>query len=205
MIPQGIHSVFFETNSEPVKNKMIAVGTITERKGHHLTIQAMQQVVQQMENIQLEIIGTLSNENYYRKLKNEVAELHLDKQIHIYTDLSFDKMMEHYKEAELFILHSEEESQGIVFCEAMAMGKPIVATNVGGIPFIVKDNENGLLANFGDIPKFAADIINLIQNNDLYSAISTRNKTESSKYKWSVISSEVTKFYKEIISKKNYN
>ena len=98
--------------------------------------------------------------------------------------------------ADIFVLHSEEESQGIVFAEAMAVGLPIVATNVGGVPDVVKKGRNGLLSNYSDVDAFANDIVLLLQNETLKAQMSLHNKADASNYNWSVITNRILKIYK---------
>jgi glycosyltransferase involved in cell wall biosynthesis len=59
---------------------------------------------------------------------------------------------------------SEFEAQGVVFFEAWAQKKPVVGTNVGGVPYLVEGGENGLLYNHGDIDALAGHLGTLIGN-----------------------------------------
>ena len=65
---------------------------------------------------------------------------------------------------DIFVLPSLNEGMGRVIVEAMAAGKPVVASNVGGIPDLVKQNRNGLLVPPGDEKALAASIKQLISN-----------------------------------------
>lgn len=82
--------------------------------------------------------------------------------ITILPDADYDVLLGLYSKATLFALHSEEESQGIVFAEAMAAGLPIVATNSGGIPYVVHDDDNGILCKYGDVDSFACNMDSLL-------------------------------------------
>ena len=103
-----------------------------------------------------------------------------------------------YEKGQIFALHSQEESQGIVFAEAMAVGLPVVATNVGGVPYVVKNNECGLLSDYSDVEDFAKNLISMLSDKDLYSRISQYNKTEAINYKWSTISDKIIDLYKKL-------
>jgi glycosyltransferase involved in cell wall biosynthesis len=98
---------------------------------------------------------------------------------------------------DIFVFHSLEESQGIAICEAMAAGKPVVATNVGGIPCVVKEDVNGKLSAFGDVESFAENIKTLLVDNELRNAMGTTNQKQAQKYAWDKIADEVLKIYNE--------
>jgi glycosyltransferase involved in cell wall biosynthesis len=68
------------------------------------------------------------------------------------------------KSSRLLVSASESESFGIVFCEAMCLGVPIVACSVGGIPEVVRDRETGILVSPDDTKAFAAAILELMRD-----------------------------------------
>jgi L-malate glycosyltransferase len=69
--------------------------------------------------------------------------------------------------ADLFLLPSEKESFGLVALEAMACQVPVIASDVGGIPEVVKDGLVGYLAPVGDVHTMAAKAINILSQEDL--------------------------------------
>jgi L-malate glycosyltransferase len=82
---------------------------------------------------------------------------------------------------DLFVLTSNWEGLGNVFMEAMASGLPIVATNVGGIPEIVKNGRNGLLVPPGDTEQVRQALTKIITNNSLYEKMSAANFKDAKK------------------------
>jgi glycosyltransferase involved in cell wall biosynthesis len=65
---------------------------------------------------------------------------------------------------DLFCLPSRNEGMGKVLVEAMALGKPIIASDVGGIPDLVRPGENGLLVPVGDVPAWTRAIKELVND-----------------------------------------
>ncbi|MFT6815808.1 MAG: glycosyltransferase involved in cell wall biosynthesis [Sphingobacteriales bacterium] len=99
--------------------------------------------------IELQIVGSGPNFNevfkYSKKFKSNI----LFKGV-----LEGDKLLNAYKNCDAFVLFSNFESQGIVLIEALACGKPVIATKVGGIPEIITSN-NGILVSPGNEKELA--------------------------------------------------
>lgn len=78
--------------------------------------------------------------------------------------------------SDIFVLPSLMEGFGIVLLEAMILGKPVIATSVGGIPEIVVDKETGLLVPPSNPEKLAAAIIQLLENSSLRKKLGEKGK-----------------------------
>jgi glycosyltransferase involved in cell wall biosynthesis len=164
VIPQGINDDFFQLKRTIQSGHLLSVGSLSKRKGHLLLIEAMAKVVKENPTVKLNILGALSDADYYLQIQHSIKEKGLVNHVTVYPNITYDEMLNYYVHAELFVLHTEEESQGIVFCEAMAIGLPIVTTNVGGVPWVVSDTKNGFLSEFGNVDLFANNIIELLRD-----------------------------------------
>lgn len=196
IIPQGINNDFFHLKSEVQSGQLLSVGSINERKGHLLLIEAMVKIVKENPMVKLNILGALSDTNCYVQMQQSIVEKGLEQHINIYPNIAYDEMLKFYRNAQLFVLHTEEESQGIVFCEAIAAGLPVIATNVGGVPWVVEENENGLLSDFNDIDTFSTNILRLLSDDSFCERISVQNRTKAQKYNWENIANEIMVLYK---------
>ena len=78
-----------------------------------------------------------------------------------------EKMPHVYKEADMFVLASENETFGQVFIEAMSSGVPVIGTKVGGVPEIISDSYNGYLINPNDASILAQRIEKLMNDTTL--------------------------------------
>src|SRR3989338_10642058 len=96
-----------------------------------------------------------------RELEGLTHKLNLNNQV-IFTGKRED-IPEILSSLDLFVLSSVSEGLGRSIIEAMAMEKAVVATNVGGIPEVVKDKETGVLVPAKNAPALAAAIIELLQ------------------------------------------
>lgn len=198
VIPQGIDEAFFSSNCSKDSRMILSVGAVGERKGHLFTLKAFELAVDKGMDAQLVIAGTIADKHYMERLQNAIAQSKYKKQISLYTDLTDKALKQLYEKAHLFVLHSEEESQGIVFAEAMATGLPIVATRVGGIPWVVENGRNGLLSDYGDVETFADSIQKLMSDISLWQSMSDISSEAAKVYHWYIISDRIIELYQSI-------
>lgn len=195
VIPQGIDNKFYDIPDTPVKNNLLSIGSITERKGYEYAIKAVHLLLTKYPDISYYIAGFCQSDAYYKSLQELIGNLKIENNVVILKDIDAALINGYLSNASVFILHSQEESQGIVFCEAMAVGKPIVATNVGGIPYVVKNSVNGLLTEFGDIEAFSGAVEALLKDDKRRELVANTNKKEALNYNWAVITGAVRRVY----------
>lgn len=198
VVPQGIDEAFFSLRCSKDSRMILSVGAIGERKGHLITLKAFELAKSKGMDAQLVIVGTVADKQYLERLQNAVAQSEYSGQVSLYMDVSEETLKQLYQKAHLFVLHSEEESQGIVFAEAMATGLPVVATQVGGVPWVVGHGKNGLLSAFGEIELFADHIQCLMSNAPLWQSMSDASSEMAETYHWHIISDRINTLYHSI-------
>ena len=198
VIPQGIDAAFFSLRCSNDTRMILSVGAIGERKGHLITLKAFKLAEEKGIDAQLVFVGTVADRQYLARLQDAIAQSKYNSRVSLYTDVSDEALKQLYEKAHLFVLHSEEESQGIVFAEAMATGLPIVATRVGGVPCVVGHGKNGLLSDYGDVEAFAGHIQNLMMDVSLWQAMSEASLEASHNYHWHKISDRIIELYHSI-------
>lgn len=198
VIPQGINAAYLSLNSQPQDQLILSVGAISERKGHLYLLKAFEQVCATVPTARLVIVGSLADKQYYRQLQQYIAQSPHKERITIHTNLPQEQVFTLYQQAQLFALHSQEESQGIVFAEAMAVGLPVVATKVGGVPYVVEDGKSGLLCQYGDTATMAKMIIQLLNDKQMYETFSSQAQAVTQSYDWRNISKQVELLYTQL-------
>ena len=195
VIPQGINLQYATLQSSCDEPIVFSLGAISKRKGHILLVKAFELLCKQMPNAKLIIAGIVAEQDYYDELQQCIQQSQYANQIQLFINLSQEQIFELYKRAKIFALHTQEESQGIVFAEAMAVGLPIVSTNVGGVPYVVKHGEAGLLSDYSDIAAFAENLATLLQDNTIYNSMAEAGKYESQRYLWTYIAAQIEQLY----------
>jgi L-malate glycosyltransferase len=112
-----------------------------------------------------------------------------------------DNVEELYSLSDLMLLLSEKESFGLVALEAMACGVPCIGTNIGGIPEVIEDGENGFTCFVGDIETIADKAITLLKDSDVHERFSSNAvKTVQEKFRADQIVSQYESIYYQLLS-----
>ena len=106
------------------------------------------------------------------------------------------EIIEMYQAADVFVLPSYREGLPLTLFEAMAADLPVVAAPVNGVPYEMKEPENGFLIPYGKNKKYAEKIIELLDKPKLRRKIAKNNLKKARNYKWDNISKETLKLYK---------
>jgi len=140
---------------------IISAGRIVSRKGFMGLLDAFAIVKKRVPTAVLVIAGEgVEQENVRKKSR----ELGLADDIIFTGRIEQVLLFEYIKASDVFALNTAYEGFSHLMVEAMAMGTPVVTTNVGGNPEIVKDNSTGILVEFDDAEEMANAIIGLIQD-----------------------------------------
>lgn len=128
---------------------ILTVGRLVERKGHLFLIKAMPSIIKKIPNAKLLIVGSGPLKE---KLREEADKLNLQHSVILTGRVATEMLPSYYAACDVFCLPAivdsrgeTEGGQGLVVLEAMATGKPVVASAIGGITDAVKHNWNGLL------------------------------------------------------------
>lgn len=163
--------------------RVVSVGTLQEKKGHSVLIDAAARLVDKGVAFQLTIAGGGA---LMGALAEQAARLSLSAGVELVGSLPQEKIRKLYEEADVFALACVYSSNGdldgipVVLMEAMAQGIPCVSTAVSGIPELIGDGREGLLAPPGDADALAERIERLISDADLRRAVAAagRRKVE---------------------------
>ncbi|MCL9809060.1 glycosyltransferase family 4 protein [Flavobacterium luminosum] len=88
---------------------------------------------------------------------------------------------------EVFINTTHFDNTPVSLMEAMALGLPVVSTNVGGIPYLVKDKEEALLVPDNDVLAMKEAVINLLQSPELVNRLTTASRKKVESWDWQVV------------------
>lgn len=109
-----------------------------------------------------------------------------------------ERMYELYDAADIYLNSSEIDNMPLSIIEAYAAGLPVVTTDAGGIPYIVRDGETGLLVRRGDHAALAAGAISLLADEALATRIAHAARRACDSYSWPAVRAAWLKLYHEL-------
>ena len=176
---------------------IVSIARIVWLKGLEYAIEAILQVSKIInKSIKYMIIGPIQDYNYYSTLNKQIQRLGLQDNVIFtghYADLSLK--LPALTRSDIFLVPSLHESFGMVVLEAMAMGKPIVASNIEGIACILEHMNTGILVNPTQPNEIANAITTLLFNPELCKKLSENASCTVNKYDWNIIIDSYEKVY----------
>ncbi len=145
---------------------IVSVGRLRAKKGLDVLIDACARLRDQSREFACEIVGYGPEHD---RLQAQIEDLGLEGQVRLVGALSREQVIERYARAAVYVqparIAADGDRDGIpnVLLEAMAMGLPVVATRVSGIPELVDEEVNGVLVEPDDAPALAAAIEGLLR------------------------------------------
>jgi D-inositol-3-phosphate glycosyltransferase len=112
-----------------------------------------------------------------------------------------DRLPYYYSAAELLVMPSHYESFGMVALEAMACGTPVIASEVGGLAYLVRDGETGFTVPDQEPELLSEKITWLLNDRDLHRTMSERAVEYAQDYAWEKIAAQIVDVYKELLEK----
>jgi phosphatidylinositol alpha-1,6-mannosyltransferase len=131
----------------------------TRDKGHEALLRALPEIVQQVPNVLLAIVGRGGDELRLRQL---ARRLDMDRFVHFAGFVNDALMPAYYEGAEIFAMPSFAEGFGLVYLEAMYHAKPCIAGNRDAAGEIVLDQETGLLVEPGNVAQLKTALLRLL-------------------------------------------
>jgi glycosyltransferase involved in cell wall biosynthesis len=202
IIPNGIDLARYENLSRNMsriklgiannEKIIVFVGRIRPVKGVPYLIEAMSLIRRKNKSCRLMLVGYGDEENINALIK----KYDLTDCVSFVGKVSNEDVPGYLIASDVFVLPSLYEGFGIVILEAMAAGLPVISTNVGGPPDIIKDGVNGYLVGTKNSEQIADSVIRLLDDDRLREKMSESNITEVKKYGWESVAKQVESLFK---------
>ncbi|MEM3610194.1 MAG: glycosyltransferase family 4 protein [Candidatus Anstonellales archaeon] len=173
------------------KIRIISVGRYDPRKNYEVLLYAVKKLIKMKpeykNRLLVKIIGSeyKSFRWYFYKIKHLIDVLELGKNIELLRSLNDEELLIQYSQADIYLHTSLYEGLPNAVQEAMSMGIPVISSNVGGIPSVIKNGYNGFLFNPSKTKILAMLIDQMCSNSDLRS-IMGENAKKTAYSRWAL-------------------
>lgn len=196
--PQERQDVLTRLGLDPSKKYLLYVGRLHPQKGVNDLLRALGKVRQEFPDCSLLIVGGTPAEQV--AVKSLIHQLNLGKEVVLTGFIPHKELNDYYAASECLILPSYSEGQPLVILEAWACQRPVVATQVGGVPYIIKDGKTGLLVPPKNPVRLAKKIERLLTDRKLCARLARDGYFRAVKdYSWEVVVSQVISLYQQVI------
>ncbi|MGA2387305.1 MAG: glycosyltransferase family 4 protein [Candidatus Bathyarchaeia archaeon] len=177
---------------------VLFVGSLILRKGLPFLVKAAEKIVKDRRETKFVIVG---EGPLRRQLLGAVDAANLSGNFKFLGNLNEDMLAAVYGCADVFVLPSIQEGQGIVLLEAEASAKPVVAFDVGGVKEAMRDGETGLLAKSGDADDLADNVMRLLSDKGIREKMGANGRRfVIENFTWDICARKMLQVYHEALA-----
>jgi teichuronic acid biosynthesis glycosyltransferase TuaC len=204
-IPNGYSHIFKPMDSALCRRELglpedkkilLSVGNLEIIKGHNHLIEAIKRVTRERKDLLCFIIGDGSQK---QALERQIQEENLSDYVRMAGSKPHDRIPAWMNACDLFVLPSLNESFGIVQIEALACGKPVIATSTPGSKEIITSDKHGLLCRPGDGEDLAEKIMSGLEHE--WDSRDILSYAEG--YSWDKIAQEIISLYGTVLCERH--
>jgi D-inositol-3-phosphate glycosyltransferase len=192
---------------KPENRMVLFVGRIEPLKGVDTLLQAMAclQLDEAMWPVHLAIIGgdpSAKPEDMtveMIRLQKMCDDLAMGQMVIFLGKRGQDTLPYYYSAAEVLVMPSHYESFGMVALEAMACGTPVIASEVGGLAYLVRDGKTGFTIPSSEPDKLCEKLSWLLSDPALHRTMGLRAAEEAQSYSWDKIAAQIVNVYEEVL------
>ncbi|VAW07706.1 D-inositol-3-phosphate glycosyltransferase [hydrothermal vent metagenome] len=195
--PPGIDHTLFSPGSRDEARQalgwgneptLLCVGRIQALKGFDIAVAATAEVAHRgIDDLRLVIVGGPSGpagDSELAMLQTLATDLGIADRVTFTGPESHERLPAYYRGADLLLMPSRSESFGLVAAEAQACGLPVIASSVGGLPYVVADGESGILIDGHSPSAFAAAIDKTLSSPDDHARMQLQAIANADKFSW---------------------
>ena len=201
VIPLGVNLRAYVSQKRTLRRpddafRIICVARLVPVKGLETMVKAVD-LIQPKANFRAYIVGAGPLQS---KLQALIDEIGLTDKVKLCGFLPDEAKRAYLENSDLFVLPSLYEPIPIAILEALAAGLPVVASDVGGIPELVRPGVNGLLVKPGNPHDLAAAISKLIDDSKLRRRLASNARKSVREHDWPVVAEKYLLFYQELLN-----
>jgi len=208
IIPNGVDTNRFSPQVKSLPEfrdddlKILFVGRMDPRKGFKYLLQAFPLVYQRIPKVKLIVVGNGFLRYWYNLSLPDI----LKPRVEYLGFVPADKLPQYYSSADIYCSPATHgESFGVVLLEAMASGKPIVASDIRGYNSVIKNGQEGILVEPKNPLQLAEALIELGKNKKKREQMAKKGRERALKFSWDKVVKEIENYYFEVLDKVKRN
>lgn len=152
-----------------------------------MAIKVLKDLKKDYPNATLCMVGPDKGDGSLQATQNLVKEYQLEESVTFTGVLPKEEWHQLSENYNIFINTTTIDNTPVSVMEAMALGLPIVSTNVGGVPYLVQQQVEGLLVNSNDVASMKDQLIKLLQNPELVNQLTAKARLKAESFDWSQV------------------
>ncbi len=190
----------FEAWRDPRRVNLLFVGRLDPRKGLHVLLQAMPEIVERTGGrARLLVVG----DSYLRPRFEASVPSPARPHVHFLGHVPSPDLPRWYATGDVFVSPAiGNESFGIVLVEAMASGRPVVASDIPGYRSVVVPGANGVVFAPGDVGALARTVAALVEDPERRAALAQRGRARALEFAWPRVTDRIEAVYRDVLSRR---
>lgn len=201
-IPNPLSNKFINIEWMPKytnKPYILYIGPLVHIKQPLVLVYAFIEIIKEFPDLQLILCGNREDPEYASKIEKVIQRNNVSG-ISFLDNLTREEIRNYLAKASVLVLPSLQENSPMVIAEAMCLGVPVIASNVGGIPFMIENKKTGLLFRPGNIAELVNCMKLILRDKVLYNAIRHEAREKARRlYKPENIAGKTIKVYQEAL------
>jgi len=190
----------FALRNAPTAPHVLMVGGTRQRKDPMTAVRTMERVLETVPDATMHVLGPPSGTGLDREVAEHVSSRGLGGHVKILGLVPEEVLWAEYEAASVLLLTSIEETAPVAIGEACAVGIPVVGTDAGGIPHMVRDGETGFVRPVGDVEGLAAAVGSILTSAELRERLARRaREVGESEFGLDGIARRTVEVYEEVL------
>lgn len=180
------------------KKIILSVGTMIERKGHEVLVDAVGRIKETIPDVKCIIVGSGKR---FGKIRARIRDLGLDDIVELRGEIPHSEVLKIMSWCDVFVLASWDEAFGTVNSEAMTFGKPIIGCAGEGISEVITDGVHGFLVEKRNVEQLALAVSKILTDPSLARQMGDRaGELAKKELNYSHITDQMIELYANILS-----
>jgi glycosyltransferase involved in cell wall biosynthesis len=177
---------------------ILYLGRVSSQKGVQFAVESIKMVNKRFPDARLMIVGP-DYSGFVSKIKSDAAKLGVSESVLILPPmLDEEAQLEALAACDVFVMPSSFEGFSQSVMKAMAQGRPVVVTNVGGLPYEVGYGKCGLISQYGDSASLANCILKLLGNPELSRQMGEQGKARAQDFTFDELARRISRVYNQL-------